>query len=221
MQYIWLWRTIRQEGKRADVMWYILSSGWYWRERIHQTSRGQDQTLWSLLGNSFNSYQIIPPQLPAFPLFPGRRHVSQIQWDKLVSFKKGSCPIFSFAKLQLSHSQPLWQKTEEQIRAEKWQSAKRSEMWMRKTCTEEGGAINLESAAQRACHVRALEGREVHAQQNLHHSINVWLGTDSPARSNVFHLHLLALQRGYCFSFTADYFIVKVNTVCIMPGQRK
>lgn len=72
-------------------------------EKIHQTSRERDQTAWSLLGNSFNLYQIIPPQLPC-----SLHSQAGATWDgynetKLCHFKKGSCPIFSSAKLQLSH----------------------------------------------------------------------------------------------------------------------
>lgn len=75
-----------------------------------ENAADMDQTLWSLLGNSFNSYQITPPQLPSSSSdprqFPGSAH--KIQWDKLMFFKKGSCPIFSLVKLQLSHSLLLW-----------------------------------------------------------------------------------------------------------------
>ena len=100
LQCVLLRGTKRQEGgiKHWSNVIHALLPVDTGAENPADKQGGQDQTLWSLLGNSFNSYQIIPPQLPAFSLFPGRRHVSQIQWDKLVSFKKGSCPIFSLAK---------------------------------------------------------------------------------------------------------------------------
>lgn len=128
-----------QKDKRGKKSWCNVIHALLWLilvERIHQTCRGQDQTLWSLLGNSFNSYQIIPPQLPSSLCSQAGDMWARYNETKLCHLKKAAVPFLASQKLQLSHSQLLRQKTEEQIRAEKWQSAKRGEIWMRKMCAK-------------------------------------------------------------------------------------
>ena len=186
LQCVLLRGTKRQEGgiKHWSNVIHALLPVDTGAENPADKQGGQDQTLWSLLGNSFNSYQIIPPQLPAFSLFPGRRHVSQIQWDKLVSFKKGSCPIFSLAK---SSSWVIVsscdKRTEEQIRRAEEKKKKK-----KMTISQTQWDLDERNMHREKSVINFNQREEKVWKENLHRSINVWLTADSRATNTFINI---------------------------------